>query len=231
MSVQSLRKKSIGFFERNKWIVLFEIAIAIFIALSVQLGWLNQFFILALLVYAWLFLWLRGKGWSDFGIKKPESWKKTLLLALLCGIVFQALSLYVIEPLLGKMTGDIPDVSIFKPLVGNLQQLIFFLIISWTFAAFLEEMIYRGYFMHRFADLFNRTSTGWIIGVILANILFGFGHAYQGESGMIATGITGLVFSGLYFASGKNLWAPIIAHGIYDTMGFLMIFFGVYPGI
>jgi hypothetical protein len=147
------------------------------------------------------------------------------------GIVFQALSLYVIEPILGKLTGDIPDVSIFRPLVGNVQQLIVWLLISWTFAAFLEEMIYRGNFMHRFADLFKRSNTGWVFGLILANVLFGFGHMYQGTSGMIATGISGLVFAGLFFTSKKNLWAAIIAHGIYDTVGFLMIFFGVYPGI
>ena len=85
--------------------------------------------------------------------------------------------------------------------------------------------------MHRFADLFNRTGQGWLVGLLLANALFGFGHMYQGTSGVIATGISGLVFSGLFFISKKNLWVAIIAHGIYDTVGFLMIFFGVYPGI
>lgn len=231
MSVKSFQLKSSEFFERNNWIAFIEITIAVFVAIAIEFGWINQLFIFALLIYAWLSLWLRGKGWCDFGIKKPESWKNTLLLAILGGIVFQALSLYVIEPLLARITGDIPDVSIFKPLVGDVQQLLFWLVISWTFAAFLEEMIYRGYFMHRFADLFKRSNAGWIIGFILANALFGFGHAYQGVSGMIATGISGLVFAGLFFASKKNLWAAIIAHGIYDTIGFLMIFLGVYPGI
>jgi membrane protease YdiL (CAAX protease family) len=231
VSVKSFQLKTSDFFERNKWIAIVEIAIAVFVAIAIEFGWINQFFIFALLAYTWFSLWLRGKGWSDFGIKKPQSWKNTLLFTVVGGILFQALSLYAIEPLLGKLTGDIPDVSIFRPLVGNVQQLIFWLVISWTFAAFLEEMIYRGYFMHRFADLFKRSNAGWIIGLVLANALFGFGHAYQGASGMIATGIAGLVFSGLFFASKKNLWAAIIAHGIYDTAGFLMIFFGVYPGI
>ncbi len=225
------QEKTTSFFNSHKWITIIEIVIAIFIAIAIEFGWINQFFVFALLAYAWLSLWLRGKGWSDFGVKKPASWKNTLLLAVLGGIVFQALSLYIIEPFLGKLTGDIPDVSIFRPLVGNIQQLIFWLVISWTFAAFLEEMIYRGYFMHRFADLFERSNTGWVVGLILANALFGFGHMYQGTSGMIATGISGLVFAGLFFASKKNLWAAIIAHGIYDTAGFLMIYFGIYPGI
>ena len=118
-------------------------------------------------------------------------------MALLVGVAFQALSLYVIEPFLGKLIGDIPDVRVFRPLVGDVTQLFIFLGISWTFAAFVEEMIYRGYFMHRFADLFNRNKTGWVVGIILSNLLFGFGHTYQGLSGMIITGITGFVFAWL----------------------------------
>jgi membrane protease YdiL (CAAX protease family) len=116
-------------------------------------------------------------------------------------------------------------------MVGNVPQLLFYIALSWTFAAFIEEMIYRGYFMHRIADLFDRNKTGWIVGLILSNLLFGFGHMYQGLSGMIITGVTGFIFASLYFASNRNLWAPILAHGIYDTIGFLMIFYGDYPGI
>ena len=219
------------YFEQHKWVLIVELIFALFVLIAIELGWINQFIILGLVLFAWLTLWLRGKGWNDFGIKKPESWKRTILLAFFVGIVFQALSLYVIEPILGNITGDIPDVSLFRPLVGNVPQLFFFLLISWTFAAFIEEMIYRGYLMHRIADLFNRNKTGWVVGLILSNFIFGFGHMYQGMSGMISTGISGLVFAGLYFATNRNLWAAILAHGIYDTIGFLMIFFGVYPGI
>jgi uncharacterized protein len=219
------------FLDNNRWTLFVELLISLFILIGIEVGWINQFVILSLLIFAWLSLWLRGKGWSDFGLKKPDSWKKTILYALLVGIVFQAFSLYVFEPFLGKLTGDIPDVSVFKTLVGNIPQLIFFLLLSWTFAAFVEEMLYRGYLMHRIADLFNRNNFGWIAGIIISNIIFGFGHLYQGTSGMISTGSSGLVFAGLYFATNRNLWAAILAHGIYDTIGFIMIFFGVYPGI
>ena len=226
-----MREQIKSFIEHNRWIILVEIAVTIFILIAIELGWITQFIILAVVLYAWLSLWLRGKGWSDFGLKKPENWKKTISLALLVGIIFQGLSLYVIEPFLGKLTGDIPDVSFFRPMVGNVPQLLFYFVLSWTFAAFIEEMIYRGYLMHRIADLFNRNNTGWIVGLILSNLLFGFGHLYQGLSGMIITTITGFIFAWLYFVTNRNLWAAILAHGIYDTIGFLMIFLGVYPGI
>lgn len=226
-----MREQIKSFIVRNRWITFVELSLAIFILLAIELGWITQFIILAVVLYAWLSLWLRGKGWNDFGLKKPENWKKTISLALLVGIIFQGLSLYVIEPFLGKLTGDIPDVSFFRPMVGNVPQLLFYFVLSWTFAAFIEEMIYRGYLMHRIADLFNRNNTGWIVGLILSNLLFGFGHLYQGLSGMIITTITGFIFAWLYFVTNRNLWAAILAHGIYDTIGFLMIFLGVYPGI
>jgi len=60
---------------------------------------------------------------------------------------------------------------------------------------------------------------------------FGIVHAYQGVSGMITTGLTGVVFGATYLASGRNLWAAIVAHGTLDTAGFLMMYAGVYPGL
>jgi membrane protease YdiL (CAAX protease family) len=226
-----MREQIKSFVEKNKYVTFIELSIAVLVMIAVELGWITQFIVLAVVLYAWLSLWIRGKGWSDFGIKKPESWKIVIALSLLAGIVFQALSLYIIEPLLGKLTGEIPDVSQFRPMVGNFPKLLLFLALSWSFAAFIEEMLYRGYFMHRISDLFNRNSTGWIVGFILANILFGFGHMYQGVSGMAATALTGIVFAWLYFQTNKNLWAAILAHGIYDTIGFILIYFGIYPGI
>jgi membrane protease YdiL (CAAX protease family) len=43
------------------------------------------------------------------------------------------------------------------------------------------------------------------------------------------TAVSGLIFAILYMASGRNLWLPIITHGMVDTIGFLLIFAGLYP--
>jgi CAAX protease family protein len=66
---------------------------------------------------------------------------------------------------------------------------------------------------------------------VVSSALFGLAHAYQGVSGMVATGLTGLLFAGVYLATGRNLWAAIIAHGSLDTTGFVLMYFGVYPGL
>src|SRR6266853_261398 len=59
----------------------------------------------------------------------------------------------------------------------------------------------------------------------------GAGIGYQGVSGMIAAGLGGFVFGLLYLATGRNLWASVIAHGTMDTVGFLLLFLGKYPGV
>ena len=35
----------------------------------------------------------------------------------------------------------------------------------------------------------------------------------------------------LYLASGRNLIAPIVAHGVMDTINYLIIYSGHYPGM
>ncbi len=63
--------------------------------------------------------------------------------------------------------------------------------------------------------------------LLLVSVLFGLLHSYQGTVGVVMTGVTGLVFGILYLASGRNLWAPIIAHGTTDTVSFLIIYTGL----
>jgi membrane protease YdiL (CAAX protease family) len=147
------------------------------------------------------------------------------------GIAYQYLSLYVVEPLLARLTGNLPDVSQFAPLIGNKFFLFISIVISWTLAAFGEELAFRGYLMNRIADLVGSSPKGWAISVTLVSALFGLVHLYQGASGMIAITLTGLLLGGLYLATGRNLWLPIIVHGVNDTLGFLLIFLGKYPGL
>jgi membrane protease YdiL (CAAX protease family) len=41
----------------------------------------------------------------------------------------------------------------------------------------------------------------------------------------------GLLLGALYLACGRNLAAPIIAHGITDTVDVLLMYVGRYPGM
>jgi membrane protease YdiL (CAAX protease family) len=175
----------------------------------------------------WLSLWLRGVGWRGVGLTRPRSWGRAAALGVGTGVFLQVLSEFVTEPAITYLTHQVADMSEFAPLVGNLKLAALYFVLVWTWAAFGEELTYRGYVLNRAADLGGRTRTAWVVGLLLVVGLFGFGHSYQGIAGMLDTGIHGLLFGVLYLASGRNLWAPVIAHGVCDTVGIVMIFFGV----
>jgi membrane protease YdiL (CAAX protease family) len=212
------------------WAIV-ELVLAIAIMYAGLAGYLPFAATPYLLVAAALFLWRRGPGWRAIGLRRPESWPRTLVVALGLG-AYQIPSLYFVEPVIARLTnGELPDVSMFRSLVGDERLLLFWLAISWTLAAFMEEMVYRGWLVARIAELARFTPAGWVAAVMATSILFGLAHLYQGASGVVATGLSGLIFGVAYLASGRNLWCAILAHGLMDTIGFVMIYFGVYPGI
>ena len=70
-----------------------------------------------LLLAAMLFVWWRGPGWRAVGLRWPAHPARTLAIGLAVGVIYQFLGLYVIEPLLARLSsGQLPDVSMFRPL-------------------------------------------------------------------------------------------------------------------
>jgi uncharacterized protein len=231
MSLRDFRSRTSRFFLGSRLLAVIEIFLALLIPVGGLVGIIPFSSTPFLLLFGWVMLWLRGIGWRDLGLRRPASWRWTLLMGVAIGIAYQYLSLYVVEPLLARLTGNLPDVSQFAPLIGNKFFLFISIVISWTLAAFGEELAFRGYLMNRIADLVGSSPKGWAISVTLVSALFGLVHLYQGASGMIAITLTGLLLGGLYLATGRNLWLPIIVHGVNDTLGFLLIFLGKYPGL
>ena len=179
-----------------------------------------------ILVLGWVSLWLRGSGWKGVGFATPASWPRAIVLGSGAGVLLQVLSEFVTEPLIAHLTGQVADVSEFRPLVGNLKLLLLYFVVVWSWAAFGEELTYRGYVLNRAADLGRGTPLAWVASLLFVTALFGVGHSYQGLAGMIDTGIHGLILGLVYFVSGRNLWASIIAHGVGNTIALAMVFLG-----
>jgi membrane protease YdiL (CAAX protease family) len=184
-----------------------------------------------LAVFGGIILWLRREGFRGVGLERRPNWGRTLLLGFAGGAAYQYFSLYVIEPLIARFTGALPDVSLFRPLIGNWGFLLLSLAVAWTIAAFGEEFVYRGYFMNRIAQIAGGKRAAWLLALAVTSGLFGLGHLYQGLSGVITIGLNGLVLGLFYLVSRRNLWIPILVHGAMDTVGFLLIFLGRYPGL
>ena len=156
---------------------------------------------------------------------------KIVVLGVGLGAVLEAFQLLVTQPILAKILGRQPDLELFRTLTGNLKMTALFIALSWTLAAFGEEMVWRGYLMNRVADVFGRGRAAWVASLVIVSAVFGFAHEYQGLTGWIEEAIAGLALGLMYLRTRRNLWVPIVAHGVADTIDMLLIFLGKMPGM
>jgi len=184
-----------------------------------------------LLAIAWLSLALRGMRWRDIGLGFGPQWRSLVAIGLGAGIAMELLELMVTQPALAALTGKLPDLSKFRALQGNLGLLLILIGASWLVAGFGEELAWRGYVLNRIVDAVGRTRVGWMISVFACSVVFGLAHAYQDIAGVIENAIAGALLALIYLACGRRLLPAIVAHGTTDTIDFLIIYSGHYPGM
>jgi uncharacterized protein len=207
---------------------LFAVA-AIFLADQFHLiAWSKTPYLLAL---GWMSMALRGVRWRDVGLRITPRWRRLILIGIVAGCAMEALELFVTQPWLASLTGKNPDLSDFRELIGNWKLLLLLVGLAWVGGGLGEELVWRGYVLNRVTDLFGKTAWGWTMSLALMAIAFGFAHSYQDVTGIAENVIDGVLLGLLYLASGRNLLAPIIAHGMTDTIDFVLIFSGQYPGM
>ncbi len=109
-----------------------------------------------------------------------------------------------------KLEAEIGAIRHFLP--ESKPEIAVFVLIALT-AGICEELLYRGWLQNLIAA---GTGSIWA-GLILGAVIFGAGHAYQGKSGMIQTGIIGLIFGGVFLLTG-GLVAGQILHVSIDAV-------------
>lgn len=185
-----------------------------------------------LLLLGWTSLRLRGLRWRDVGLIPPRRWSATLALGSLAGLAMELFSCLVTQPAMAWLTGRPADLADFRPLVGSLELLLLALGLNWPLAAFGEEMVWRGYLMSRVAGLGGDTRGACLLSLLVVNAAFGACHyEVQGVVGMLQAGLDGALLGLLYLGCGRTLAVPIIAHGMSNSLAFVLIYFGHYPGL
>ena len=169
---------------------------------------------------------LRDGGLSAMGFRRPESWSRIVVIALAAAAIRIILGEFVIDPLTGRFWPPAVAPAEAESITGNFGFALLALLIVWSFAAFGEEIAYRGYLLTRAADLGRRSTAAHWVGVVLVSILFGYGHYYKGPSGIVDSGSAGLILGAAYMLSGRNLWTSILAHGFIDTFGVTTLYLG-----
>ncbi len=79
-------------------------------------------------------------------------------------------------------------------------------------AGICEELLYRSFLFFYFTEIWALPLAA---ALVLSSVIFGVAHAYQGIRGIFATGLVGLVFGGLYWASG-SVWPGVVLHALMD---------------
>ena len=169
---------------------------------------------------------VRDHRWSAMGLKRPASWGRIVIIALVAAALRIMMGDLVIEPLTGRFWPPPAAPAGAEAITGNIKIALLSLLIVWTFAAFGEEIAYRGYLLTRAADLGRRSNAAYWLGIILVSVLFGYGHYYKGPAGIVDSAVAGLILGAAYMWSGRNLWAAILAHGLIDSFAVIAVFFG-----
>jgi uncharacterized protein len=188
---------------------------------------LLDLFLPTLVILGMLFvsLLIRREHIRSLGFKRPQSWSRLLGFTFIAVVFLQLFDVGLVMPIMNRLTGATIDYSGFANLQGNLGQLILLLALSWTLAAVGEEMVYRGYLQKLLTQLFGSSLPGILLAVGISSLLFGLAHIEQGLIGVVVTTIDAVFFSWLKLKFDGNLWAAILAHGFYNSIGVIVFFF------
>lgn len=211
---------------RRRWISFAELALGSFLVIGHNVYHIVPNEVPILFVLGWISVRLRDGGWIAIGLRTPISWWKTLAWALVSAAAIVVLSDMVVGPIAENFWGAERASKAFESSGHDLGWTLRSLGLIWTFAAFGEEMGYRGYLMTRAADIGERSQMAHGAALVVVSVLFGYGHYYKGPAGVLASTASGLVLGAAYLLAGRNLWVPILAHGFRDTFSLVATLVG-----
>jgi hypothetical protein len=213
--------------QRARLLSLLECAFGVFFVLGHNIFHILPNEVPILFILGWISLWWRNGGWKYAGLKRPQSWWRTVALAIVAAAILLLGSELIVEPLAHRIWPEPEQVSnVIKAGASGWAQALVSLLIVWTFASFGEELSYRGYLLTRAAEVLRCSNLGYWAAMILVSLLFGFGHYYKGPAGVLDSTYSGLVLGAAYLIANRNLWVAILTHGLADTVAVFAVFMG-----
>ncbi|HXH61153.1 MAG TPA: type II CAAX endopeptidase family protein [Fimbriimonadaceae bacterium] len=176
---------------------------------------------------AWFFMRKDGKSGPGIGLKRPDSWPRTIAIAFGAYIAIVVIMRFVLNPIISATLGSWWDPTQFDALKGNAGQWavnVFF--VAWFHAAFCEETVFRGFFFQRLEKALGGSTAALVAALVLQGGLFGLAHSANGVAALVETWIAGILIGLLFIYMRRNLWANIITHALLDTTIFTLVFFG-----
>lgn len=177
---------------------------------------------IVLFLMAGLSLLARHEGPRSLGLRRvpagPLAWRMLVFAAL-----WSLVQLGLTMPLANHVSGTHQDLSGFADIEGNLGLMVLFVVLSWTLAAFVEELAFRGYLQTRMRDVLGHGRAGTVVAVLVSSVLFGAVHSEQGLIGVLVVSLDAVAFSVVRYRY-RTLWASVLAHGFNNTIGFVAFY-------
>lgn len=167
----------------------------------------------------------RGQSWRAFGLRKP---RRLWLIPTWALAVFavNVVAQVTVVPLLATLLNlPSPDLTRYDALHQNFPLLLVALPGMMFTGGFIEEYIYRGLMIDRFARLFGGGRRGLVWAALLNGLPFGLIHFEWGLGGIFVTTVMGSVLGLMYLATRRNLWPLIVAHASLDAILALQVYF------
>jgi len=180
--------------------------IPLYILFTSSLPWffINQQYLLPAIysIILALCLWhiyQKKYNFSELGFKK-DKWLKYVLIGIALSIPIGAMEYLILHP--------IPAFPTFE-----IRYLIRDLVYMLVFVALAEELLFRGLLQRDLMKAF-----GWKRGIILTSLVFAAMHlTWRSIPELVFVFFAGLLLGYLYYKT-KSLVAPIVMHGIGNTM-------------
>jgi membrane protease YdiL (CAAX protease family) len=164
--------------------------------------------------------------WSTLGFHRPSSWRLIVIVALAAAALRILLGDFVIDPLTATIWPPAKGPEGIDEITGNAGNALLALGLVWTFAAFGEELSYRGYLLNRGAAAAGGSRAAFWCAAVVTAVLFGFGHFYKGPAGVLDSAVAGLILAAAYLLTGRCLWTSILAHGFINTCAIFLVYMG-----
>src|SRR5215211_1780495 len=143
----------------------FEFCLGAFIVIGHNVFHIVPNEVIVLAVLGLISIRLRDGGWCAMGLTRPASWRRILLIALVAAILRILLGQFLVEPVTGFFWPKPAAPALANEITGNVQLALLALLLVWTFAAFGEEIAYRGYLVTRAADVGRRSVAAYWIAI------------------------------------------------------------------
>lgn len=177
----------------------------------------------AVIAFGIKYVWrIVNGGWASIGFVS-ENWKQDAIYGISVGLTLAILQYFVVLPLTGGAQRS--DIIASAEIMGTSPLgLTAAIILGWLAGALSEEIFFRGHLIRSLSELLGGGSWTLIVSSIVSIALFAYEHIYQGWIGVLNAGMVALAYTTL-FLWRKRLTAGIIAHGVYNTLAFLGIYF------